>query len=71
MSQKKEQIKDQDNKSRAIQQQDKFNRPCQTIVECYLVTNGKELNLISYHRSWKREYEKTVDKSNKDEENEV
>jgi len=31
--------------------------PCETIVEAYLVTNGSELNLISYHRSWKLGYD--------------
>ena len=27
----------------------------ETIVESYLVSNGNELNLISYHRYWKKD----------------
>lgn len=69
MSLKKELKKDQDDKSRFIKQQEMLNSPCETIVESYLVTNGKELSLISYHRSWKREYETRVDKCIKDDDN--
>jgi hypothetical protein len=29
--------------------------PNETIVESYLVSNGQELNLISYHRYWRRD----------------